>query len=331
MSKELPTLDGLRAASILLVLASHLLPLGPKWLDLNEAVGAMGMAIFFSLSGFLITKNLLDGQPVATFFVRRAARILPLAYLYLLVVWVIFPTTSWTFLQNLLFVENYTYSWMEDGHFWSLCVEVHFYLVIGTAVLFFGTRGALLIPAACIAVTAVRGWNGTFIDIQTHLRVDEICSGGCIAIAYHYRMLEKISTGAMFFLLVASLLAISSWHNSEWLQYLRPYFAGLLLITALTIEPSALRSVLASRAAAYVAKVSYALYVIHPLTAHGWMDSGSTFQRYALKRPITFALTFLLAHLSTFYYEAKWIELSKKFRRRRPSGMLRGGAQSKSA
>jgi peptidoglycan/LPS O-acetylase OafA/YrhL len=329
MSKKLPTLDGLRAASILLVLASHLLPLGPKWLDLNEAVGAMGMAIFFSLSGFLITQNLLDGQPVATFFVRRAARILPLAYSYLLVVWVIFPTTSWTLIQNLLFAENYTYAWMENGHFWSLCVEVHFYLAIGAAALFFGSRGALLIPAACIAVTAIRVWNGATIDIQTHLRVDEICSGGCIAIAYHYRVLEKVRARPAFFLLAVSLLAISSWHNSQWLQYLRPYFAGLLLASALTLPPSKLRGVLASRAAAYVAKVSYALYVIHPLTAHGWMDDGSTFERYALKRPISFALTFLLAHLSTFYYEARWIELSKKFPRR-PSGILRDGAQSES-
>src|ERR1700704_5360470 len=103
MNNKMPTLDGLRAVSIVLVLGSHLLPLSPKWLDLNEAAGAMGMAIFFSLSGFLITQNLLSGQPVATFFLRRAARILPLAYLYLMVVWVFFSPSAWTLVQNLLF------------------------------------------------------------------------------------------------------------------------------------------------------------------------------------------------------------------------------------
>jgi peptidoglycan/LPS O-acetylase OafA/YrhL len=78
-------LDGLRASSIMLVLACHMLPLGPRWLRLNETAGATGMAIFFSLSGFLITRNLLSGQSVPTFLLRRGAPILPLAYLYLIV------------------------------------------------------------------------------------------------------------------------------------------------------------------------------------------------------------------------------------------------------
>ena len=51
-------LDGWRALSILLVLAAHLLPLGPKSLGLNDAVAPMGMALFFTLSGFLITRFL---------------------------------------------------------------------------------------------------------------------------------------------------------------------------------------------------------------------------------------------------------------------------------
>jgi len=45
-SKRMPILDGWRAASILLVLGAHLLPIGPKVLGLNETAGAMGMALF---------------------------------------------------------------------------------------------------------------------------------------------------------------------------------------------------------------------------------------------------------------------------------------------
>ena len=58
-SERLPALDGLRAISILLVLACHMLPLGPKVLQLNEAAGAMGMSLFFALSGFLIVSGLI--------------------------------------------------------------------------------------------------------------------------------------------------------------------------------------------------------------------------------------------------------------------------------
>ena len=43
---RLTVLDGLRAISIVLVLATHMLPLGPKSLRLNETAGAMGMSLF---------------------------------------------------------------------------------------------------------------------------------------------------------------------------------------------------------------------------------------------------------------------------------------------
>ena len=42
-AEKLAVLDGLRAISILLVLATHMLPLGPKPLRINETTGAMGM------------------------------------------------------------------------------------------------------------------------------------------------------------------------------------------------------------------------------------------------------------------------------------------------
>src|SRR5260370_7518042 len=79
---KFPVLDGLRAISILLVLACHLLPLGPKVLRLNETAGAMGMSLFFALSGFLITSGLMKNPQIFEFLVRRLSRILPLAYAY---------------------------------------------------------------------------------------------------------------------------------------------------------------------------------------------------------------------------------------------------------
>src|SRR5206468_10482977 len=82
---RLSLLDGWRALSILLVLAAHLLPLGPKWLELNDAIAPMGMALFFTLSGFLITRLLLSVD-VRSFLIRRFCRIVPLAWLAILIV-----------------------------------------------------------------------------------------------------------------------------------------------------------------------------------------------------------------------------------------------------
>jgi peptidoglycan/LPS O-acetylase OafA/YrhL len=315
MSQKIPTLDGMRAASIVLVLAAHLLPLGPKSLSLNGTVAAMGMAIFFSLSGFLITQNLINGQPLGTFFIRRGARILPLAYLYLLVIFTVSPHyPTWTVIQNVLFVQNYTYAWMLDGHFWSLCVEVHFYITIGLLVLAFGIRGALLIPAACVAVTLIRIWHGAFIDIQTHLRVDEICIGACVAIASHYGVFERRSATPSAFIGALLMLAAASWPDAGWTQYFRPYCAGALLSLAIILRHSLIRRALVSRTASYVARISYALYVIHPITTLGFMDAGPVYLKYLVLRPISIAATFVLAHISTFYYESRFIEIAKNFR-----------------
>src|SRR6185436_21055347 len=78
---HLAVLDGWRGISILLVLACHLLPLGPKPLQLNAMAGPMGMALFFTLSGFLITRFLLTHSSISDFLLRRFFRIIPLAWL----------------------------------------------------------------------------------------------------------------------------------------------------------------------------------------------------------------------------------------------------------
>src|SRR5664280_494896 len=83
-----PVLDGLRAISILLVLSGHLLPIGPKFLELNETAATMGMSLFFALSGFLIATLLLHNPDVVEFAAKRLGRILPLAYAYTFLVFV---------------------------------------------------------------------------------------------------------------------------------------------------------------------------------------------------------------------------------------------------
>src|SRR5712672_2091671 len=106
-SGKFPVLDGLRAISILLVLACHLLPLGPKALQLNVTAGAMGMSLFFALSGFLITSGLIRNPDIHEFMARRLARILPLAYAYTFVVLLLFSFNPQALLWTNLFVVNY--------------------------------------------------------------------------------------------------------------------------------------------------------------------------------------------------------------------------------
>ena len=120
-------LDGWRALSITLVLAAHLLPLGPKSLLLNAAAGTMGMALFFTLSGFLITRFLsAEHTSVRVFAIRRFFRIVPLSWLVCLIVLASNHASFGTWAAHFLFYGNLPPFWLlpMTSHFWSLCVEM---------------------------------------------------------------------------------------------------------------------------------------------------------------------------------------------------------------
>ena len=98
-----------------------------------------------------------------------------------------------------------------------------------------------------------------------------------------------------------------------WFQYLRPYATGLFLAVILCHKDTLVANLLVTRPMRYIATISYALYVIHPLTVHGWFNQGTVFERYLLKRPISFFLTFAAAHLSTFYWESYWMRTGRNW------------------
>ena len=319
-SKRIPILDGWRATSILLVLGAHLLPIGPKVLGLNETAGAMGMALFFTLSGFLIVQFLAAGAPLGSFVMKRLARIIPLSWaaMLFLVLWHQYDPV--TVARNFLFVANLPPVTLMIGgeHLWSLCVEMQFYLTVATICLILGRRGLYLVPVLALAVTAARIVSGEQISIVTWHRVDEILAGGTIALAYIGWLGDRVA------ILLRQLpvwpfavaLAVCSHPDAGALQYLRPYAASILVGASLTGAPAFLNRILVSKPMAYVAEVSYALYVIHGVLSATWLGSGERLEKY-LKRPLLFGATFALAHLSTFYFEQPITRRVRDFGKRR--------------
>jgi peptidoglycan/LPS O-acetylase OafA/YrhL len=109
-----------------------------------------------------------------------------------------------------------------------------------------------------------------------------------------------------------ALLAIASHPAGGFMNYLRPYLAALLVGATIADARSRIAVLLASRQLRYLAEVSFALYVIHPLLAHTWLGSGEGWAKY-FKRPLLFAALFGLAHLSTFQYERRWINWGRRW------------------
>ena len=156
---SIPYLDGWRGVAILLVLGSHFFV---------GAGGDLGVALFFVLSGFLVSDLLFQRKTsIATFFWRRATRILPTIWLYLAVVaWytatlqpVPYVVPLSELLATLAFVRTYFPSgqsiWSDHwpiGHLWSLNVEEHAYLALGLVAALLRLTGArLLLRAVMLA------------------------------------------------------------------------------------------------------------------------------------------------------------------------------------
>lgn len=313
-------LDGWRGISILLVLAGHMLPFGPRGSDVNGAVAATGMVLFFNLSGFLITSTLLYRPSVPVFLIRRFCRILPLAWLYVLVMLPLAHAPLGAYPAHLLFYANLPPFWLVDHftpHLWSLCVEMQFYMVAAVLCLALRRRGLLVLPVLCVAATANRIYFGQALSITTWFRADEILAGAALALLMHLpagdrlrRLLARANPYVLFVLLGAS-----AFESLQWLDYARPYLGAALVGSTLVRERGWLSRWLEGRFLRYMAKISYALYVLHEATMLGWLGGGNVVVRYA-KRPFCIAMAIGAAHLSTNYYERYWIEWGKRLSRR---------------
>jgi len=289
------------------------------------------MSLFFALSGFLIMRT-LRSESVGEFVVKRLARILPLAYAYILFVFIAYAQHPAALLAGLGFVLNYDTGAMipVTEHLWSLAVEVQFY-AFTTVLALVGRRALLCVWPVCILVTVLRIATGSTLSIETHLRVDEILVGACVAtlpsgsgFASAGWRDARLAQAAF---LAAALVWIASAHPATGpLQYLRPYSAGLFLAMAATLPRCAIATMLSAPFPRAIAQMSYALYILHPLTAHGWWNEGGETLRYLVKRPIGLALTFAAARGSTLYFERPCIAAAKRLLAVRRSPIAVDGA-----
>ena len=138
---RIPSLDGLRALAILMVLVGHAVISAGSGSWWTATYAHLGVLVFFVVSGYLITTLMLreagrtGAVNVQQFYIRRVWRILPVAYAYLTVITVLQHTQfswrdislSWGLLASYAACFD-NFPW-DLGHLWSLSVEEQFYFV----------------------------------------------------------------------------------------------------------------------------------------------------------------------------------------------------------
>lgn len=296
---HIPTLDGLRAMAILLVLGTHApREFGALHRGIPQILGAggyLGVDLFFVLSGFLITRLLLAdrerGAPLYQFIVRRFLRIFPIYYLLLLVFFALRPGPElpWcaAYLSNYYFVSASAHHPLR--HTWSLAVEEHFYLFWPLCVYGLSRARSLallrwvLLPgslAASLALVLLRmPFAAGYIYSGTQSRMWSLGLGCLVAYFHEDRLAPAKLTPRLVGTLVAAgvgLLALSVLLARNPLSPVANLIAysGIslfLLLVALLSSRSAgegsaqslVRAALTHPMMAYIGRISYGLYLFH--------------------------------------------------------------------
>jgi peptidoglycan/LPS O-acetylase OafA/YrhL len=290
-------LDGLRAISVLLVLALHC-SYG------NFPGGFLGVDIFFALSGYLITGNLVSDVHLTgrvqlwAFYIRRVRRLAPALFAALVLAAMLWNSTNSqvSFGSAALPVIFYYANWKEalDGplalgalaHTWSLSIEEQFYLCWPVIVMVLLSarkrpllRAGILIAGLVVALAAARfvlhGTGSVLARYEsTVARMDELLVGGLCAIfqqsadgktklfvARYGQHLAWFAAGLLGWLVCVARV------NASWL-----YRGGFTLIAALAmvivlhvihIPNSYLARALSARPLVAIGKRSYGIYVYH--------------------------------------------------------------------
>lgn len=278
-----PGLDGLRAVAVLAVFGRHAVPDG-----VLPGFGWVGVGLFFTLSGFLITKLLLEewdrdrSISYRGFYLRRARRLLPALAAVFGVVWLMSGEAWW---PAMFYGSNYAQITGSSGteylhHTWTLAVEEHFYLVWPLAFSLLAARGRLRWVgwlAVIFTVWRLGLWAGgadTFwLRRGTDTKADTLLIGCAAAVFVHqtgWRPTRRM-IGASLALGVMCGFAFSDAATfSHTIGYALWGLASAVLIVA-SMDPPAW---LASTPLRWIGKVSYGLYLWHVVFREALLNAG---------------------------------------------------------
>ncbi len=346
------SLDGLRGIAILFVMVYHFhfvfwsdSGIG-YWIFRALNFGWSGVDLFFVLSGFLITGILLDskGKPgyFRGFYIRRALRILPLYYAFLLVVFgllypisrtlYIGPWATWYF----VYLSNWKGNHGADGllsHLWSLAVEEQFYLVWPLVIRFTAESMFPIVSlAVIIAVPVLRfallahGADPETVYRLTVTRMDALAIGSLVAwllrSKYWGVVKKNVALVTLASLLVVTIIVILD-HGPEWTGLMMTFGDSVLIllfaaIVAICVDGSHLASWVSASWLVRMGKYSYSMYlfqeIVYELTPRFLKDFTilSPFLAKLLFIPGAIGVTFVCGALSWRLFERRFLVLKDR-------------------
>lgn len=341
-----PSLNGLRALSIIIVFLSHTVS--------NKVFpGGFGVRVFFLISGFLITRLMfvewkaMGGVSLRNFYIRRFLRLYPVVVAFTVIVLLVFAATrpgdmNWQEPASaLLYLSNYYYSALSQTDqtggvmpfaiFWSLSVEEHFYLLFPIAFvalqadprrLAWACAGILigcLVLRLGVALAQPRLLRSFAFYYETQYQLDAIGFGVLMAAlceleqgrALLKRLLGPVAIGIALLLLMAGF-GIRNEFFRETIRYSMLSAAILVLMSNILFSPRwpSVQRVLNMPVMDWIGRLSYSIYVWH-FAAHAMIVVGTG--AFWPNFPIWLGATLLLASLSYYGIERPLSSLRHRF------------------
>lgn len=283
-----------------------------------EVYSALGVKIFFVISGYLITTILLrehartDTISLREFYIRRAYRILPAALAFMLITFVIYwRDLHWYNLAAALFyVANFDIHrpWIY-GHLWSLSIEEQFYLLWPSVLKqWYRHRKAILIAVCALAplcqVAAYYFKLGGKLPATLPTVADNLAAGCLVAV--FAAQIPKISR-SLFWVMVAAIIFLPLYaaptvsRTLFVLFVLHPLLYASIAGVLVHVVQTPYR-ILNWGPVVWVGKISYSLYLWQqPFCADPALKSGSL---------VVFA--FVCAGLSYYVVEQPMLRLRER-------------------
>jgi peptidoglycan/LPS O-acetylase OafA/YrhL len=318
---------------------------GPIWQFFSNQ-GNLGVRIFFTLSGFLITYLLLDENnrtgkiSLRAFYMRRIFRIFPVYYLYLAVlatsqIFQIYNDAGSTWLGALTFTRNLIGQGdSATGHLWSLAVEEQFYLAWPSVLVILGlskrNRAAwvlfLAVILAAIIARMVECDGKEFLcrallHPNSALRYADCLAIGCLG-AFVYangqpsqRLSRMIAPVAAFLLAMSTLLPLQfGLFSASIVLHLQSWLAVVAIIASANAGQGVWFRFLNARPVVFIGIISYSLYIWHMIFLRPYVGTAFPLGPFG-KWYIWWIASIFIASVSYYGLEKPILKLSKQWRR----------------